>query len=110
MYTYKVACSQVGIEKEVIPKVCELAGYAKDSDDTLAPGHSMSNMMALIMARDHKNESIRADGLSKPMTLYTSKESHYSISKNTALTGIGRNHLRLVNTNDNGEMLAYHLD
>jgi len=110
MYTYKVAGPQVGIEKQVLNNICDLAGYAKDSDGTLAPGGSMSNMMALIMARDFKNETIRAEGLSKPMTLYTSAESHYSISKNAALTGIGRNQVRMVNTNTKGEMLADHLD
>ncbi len=110
MYTYKVAGPQVGIEKQVLKNICELAGYNKKSDGTFAPGGSMSNMMALIMARDHKNESIRAEGLSKPMTLYTSIESHYSISKNAALTGIGKNQVRFVNTNDKGEMLVEHLD
>ena len=110
MYTYKVAGPQVGIEKQVLKNICELAGYSKDSDGTLAPGGSMSNMMALIMARDFKNETIRAEGLSKPMTLYTSEASHYSIAKNAALTGIGRNQVRLVNTNSKGEMLAEHLE
>jgi len=110
MYTYKVAGPQVGIEKQVLKNICELAGYPKNSDGTLAPGGSMSNMMALIMARDHKNDSIRAEGISKSMTLYTSKESHYSISKNAALTGVGRNQVRLVATNKHGEMLAEHLE
>ncbi|WP_299106579.1 pyridoxal-dependent decarboxylase [uncultured Winogradskyella sp.] len=110
MYTYKVAGPHVGIEKQVIHNICELAGYSIDSDGTFAPGGSMSNMMALIMARDFKNASIRAEGLSQSMTLYTSRESHYSISKNAALTGIGRNQVRLVNTNNKGEMLAEHLD
>ncbi|WP_179317326.1 pyridoxal phosphate-dependent decarboxylase family protein [Winogradskyella undariae] len=110
MYTYKVAGPQVGIEKQVLKNICELAGYSKNSDGTLAPGGSMSNMMALIMARDHKNEAIRAEGLSKPMALYTSAASHYSISKNAAMTGIGRNQVRLVNTNSKGEMLAEHLE
>ncbi|WP_179005064.1 pyridoxal phosphate-dependent decarboxylase family protein [Winogradskyella forsetii] len=109
MYTYKVAGPQVGIEKQVLKNICALAGYADNSDGTLAPGGSMSNMMALIMARDHKNEYIRAEGLSKPMTLYTSAASHYSISKNAALTGIGKNQVRLVNTNSKGEMLVEHL-
>ena len=110
MYTYKVAGPQVGIEKQVLKHICALAGYSKNSDGTLAPGGSMSNMMALIMARDHKNESIRANGLSKSMTLYTSAASHYSISKNAALTGIGRNQVRQVNTNSKGEMLSEHLE
>ena len=110
MYTYKVAGPQVGIEKQVIKNICSLAGYNENSDGTFAPGGSMSNMMAMIMARDAKNESIRAEGSTPKMTLYTSSASHYSISKNAALTGLGRNQVRLVNTNDKGEMIADHLD
>lgn len=110
MYTYKVAGPQVGIEKQVIKNICALAGYAKNSDGTLAPGGSMSNLMALVMARDFKNGSIRAKGHNNKMTLYTSAESHYSISKNAALTGVGRNQVREVNTNTKGEMLADHLE
>ena len=51
----------------------------------------MSNMMAMIMARDAKNPNLRAEGQTKPMTLYTSEVSHYSISKNAAIAGIGKN-------------------
>lgn len=110
MYTYKVAGPQVGIEKQVLKNISALAGYSDNSDGTFAPGGSMSNMMALIMARDAKNEDIRAQGLTSKMTLYTSAASHYSIAKNAALTGIGREQVRLVNTNKKGEMLAEHLD
>ncbi|MCA0151835.1 pyridoxal phosphate-dependent decarboxylase family protein [Winogradskyella vincentii] len=110
MYTYKVAGPQVGVEKQVLKNICKLAGYSEDSNGTFAPGGSMSNMMALIMARDFKNESIRTLGLQQSMTLYTSNESHYSISKNAALTGIGRNQVRYVNTNEKGEMLSDHLE
>lgn len=110
MYTYKVAGPQVGIEKQVLKSICELVGYHSNSDGTLAPGGSMSNMMALIMARDHKNETVRVNGVTNTMVIYTSSESHYSIAKNAALTGIGRNQVRLVNTNEKGEMLAKHLE
>lgn len=110
MYTYKVAGPQVGIEKQVLKNICKLAGYPTKSDGTFAPGGSMSNMMALIMARDAKNKDVRAKGLSEKMILYTSAESHYSIAKNAALTGIGREQVRLVNTNEKGEMLACHLE
>lgn len=110
MYTYKVAGPQVGIEKEVLRKVCELTGYNKDSDGTFAPGGSMSNFMAMLMARDSKNNAVRAEGVNKPMTLYTSESSHYSISKNAAFGGIGKNQVRLVKTNEKGEMQASHLN
>ncbi|APY07898.1 cysteine synthase [Winogradskyella sp. J14-2] len=110
MYTYKVAGPQVGIEKQVLKNISKLAGYPENSDGTFAPGGSMSNMMALIMARDAKNEYIRLKGLTSKMIVYTSAESHYSIAKNAALTGIGREQVRLVNTNDKGEMQASHLE
>ena len=52
MYTYKVAGPQVGIEKEIIDNICKLSGYKKYSGGTLAAGGSMTNFMALLMARD----------------------------------------------------------
>jgi len=110
MYTYKVAGPQVGIEKQVLNNICELINYPKGSDGTFAPGGSMSNMMAMIMARDAKNESVRRQGMSKKMIAYTSSESHYSISKNAALTGIGRDNVRFIDTNEKGEMLSTHLE
>lgn len=110
MYTYKVAGPQVGIEKEIIRNIAKLAGYPKDTDGTLAAGGSMTNMMAMLMARDKKSKSVRTEGLTQKMTLYTSEASHYSVSKNAALTGIGKNQVRFVNTNTKGEMMANHLD
>ncbi len=109
MYTYKVAGPQVGIEKMVLRSICNLVGYNEDSDGTLAPGGSMSNMMALIMARDFKSSNIRTQGMTQKMTLYTSEASHYSIAKNAALIGIGRDQVRLVKVNSKGEMMAENL-
>ena len=109
MYTYKVAGPQVGIEKQVLRNISKLAGYDENADGTFAPGGSMSNLMALVMARDAKNEYIRSKGISRKMTLYTSEESHYSIAKNAALTGIGRDQVRLVKANEKGEMVVSHL-
>ncbi|WP_431156504.1 pyridoxal phosphate-dependent decarboxylase family protein [Winogradskyella poriferorum] len=109
MYTYKVAGPQVGIEKQVLRNISKLAGYDENANGTFAPGGSMSNLMALVMARDAKNEYIRSKGISRKMTLYTSEESHYSIAKNAALTGIGRDQVKLVKANEKGEMLVSHL-
>ena len=106
MYTYKVAGPQVGIEKQVLRNISKLAGYDENSDGTFAPGGSMSNLMALVMARDAKNKHVRSRGISEKMTLYTSEESHYSTAKNAALTGIGRDQVRLVKANEKGEMLV----
>ena len=104
MYTFKVAGPQVGIEKEILRKSCDLIGYGKEADGTFAPGGSMSNFMAILMARDAHNASIKYQGVLQKMTAYTSVESHYSTSKNAAFIGIGREQVRYVATNEFGQM------
>jgi len=110
MYTYKVAGPQVGVEKIILRKICDTIGYPITSDGTFAPGGSMSNFMAVLMARDHTNPKAKTEGLSNKMTLYTSECSHYSIAKNAAFIGVGRNQVRAIKANDVGEMMAYELE
>lgn len=105
MYTYKVAGPQVGIEQEIIRQSCDLIGYGAKSNGTFPTGGSMSNYMALVMARDAKDPKCRLEGMSKPLTVYTSKESHYSNSKNVSFTGIGRNNIRYIKADSKGRMI-----
>ncbi len=104
MYTYKVAGPQVGIEQEIIRKSCDLVGYGPQSNGTFPTGGSMSNYMALVMARDAKDPNCRLDGMTKPLIVYTSKLSHYSNSKNTSFAGIGRNNIRYIEADSKGRM------
>jgi sulfinoalanine decarboxylase/sulfinoalanine decarboxylase/aspartate 1-decarboxylase len=104
MYTYKVAGPQVGIEQEIIRQSCNLVGYGSKSNGTFPTGGSMSNYMALIMGRDAKDPNCRLNGMTKPLIIYTSKESHYSNSKNASFAGIGRNNIRYIETDDEGRL------
>lgn len=110
MYTYKVAGPQVGIEQEIIRQSCDLVGYGSQSNGTFPTGGSMSNYMALIMARDAKDPKCRTEGMSKPMVVYTSKESHYSNAKNASFAGIGRNNIRYIQADDFGRMIPDKLE
>jgi sulfinoalanine decarboxylase/sulfinoalanine decarboxylase/aspartate 1-decarboxylase len=105
MYTYKVAGPQVGIEQEIIRQSCQLIGYGSSSNGTFPTGGSMSNYMALIMGRDAKDPECRFKGISKPMIVYTSKESHYSTSKNVSFAGMGRNNIRYIKADAKGRMI-----
>lgn len=105
MYTYKVAGPQVGIEQEIIRQSCQLIGYGSSSNGTFPTGGSMSNYMALIMGRDAKDPGCRFKGMSKPMIVYTSKESHYSTSKNVSFAGMGRNNIRYIKADAKGRMI-----
>lgn len=109
MYTFKVGGPQIVLEQEIINRIKHMVGYDDQAGGTIAPGGSMSNLMAMLMGRDRFNRDIRVDGIVVPMTIYTSKESHYSIPKNASFIGIGRNQLRFIDTNDKGEMDATEL-
>ncbi|MFK7782534.1 pyridoxal phosphate-dependent decarboxylase family protein [Psychroserpens sp.] len=110
MYTYKVAGVQVGIEKVILQHICNHIGYGEDSDGTIAPGGSMCNYMAMLMARDAYDEKIRNDGVSKKLIAYTSDASHYSVTKNASFIGIGRHQVRAIKTNAQGELLVEDLE
>lgn len=104
MYTYKAAGPQVGVEKVVLKAVCEMIGWDENSDGTFAPGGSMTNYMSMVMARDAFNQDIRYKGVHQKLTVYTSKESHYSIPKNAAFSGIGRDQVRYIPTDKYGKI------
>jgi sulfinoalanine decarboxylase/sulfinoalanine decarboxylase/aspartate 1-decarboxylase len=110
MYTYKVAGPQVGIEQEIIRQSCDLVGYGPMSNGTFPTGGSMSNYMALVMARDAKDPDCRLTGMSKPLVVYTSKESHYSNAKNVSFAGIGRNNIRYIEADSKGQMIPEKLE
>lgn len=110
MYTYKVAGPQVGIEQEIIRRSCDLVGYGPQSNGTFPTGGSMSNYMALVMARDAKDPDCRNVGMTKPLVIYTSKESHYSNAKNSSFAGIGRNNVRYIPADAEGRMIPAELE
>ena len=105
MYTYKVAGPMVGVEKEIIHRTADLLGYDKQADGTIVTGGSLANFMAMVMGRDRFQDSIRDEGVSRKMTLYTSEDCHYSIAKNASLMGTGREQVRFVKTDEKGRMI-----
>ena len=90
MYTYKAAGAQIGVEKVILRKVCTMLGWDNQAEGTFAPGGSMTNYMAMVMARDNFDAAIKSKGVKQSLMVYTSKESHYSIPKNASFSGIGR--------------------
>jgi sulfinoalanine decarboxylase/sulfinoalanine decarboxylase/aspartate 1-decarboxylase len=110
MYTYKVGGPQVGIEKEIIKKSSALIDYGTNYGGTFAAGGSMSNLMALLMARDQADKRVIGGGVRQKMTAYTSEASHYSVPKNAAFAGIGRDQVRFIATNEKGLMQVDELE
>lgn len=104
MYTYKVGGVQVGIEKEILNQVITKIGYGNEAAGTFPAGGSMSNFMGILMARDRMDEQGKNQGVAKDLIAYSSAESHYSIEKNAAFIGIGRDGVRKIPADSTGKM------
>ena len=105
MYTYKVAGPQVLIEREVLERMQARASMA-GGDAMFTPGGSMSNLAAMIVGRNEMAPDAREEGFDgKGRTIYTSAQSHYSVRKNSAMLGVGRENVRTVGVDPQGRML-----
>jgi sulfinoalanine decarboxylase len=104
MATYKIAGPQVAVEKEIIKQVNKLIGYPEGCGGTFPTGGSMANFMSLVMARDKKDVEIKNKGMQGKLIAYTSVNSHYSLAKNIAFAGIGRDNIRYIKSNKVGQI------
>ena len=91
MFTYEIAPVFILMEHEVLKKMREIIGF-KEGDSILAPGGSISNMYALMIARhklfpQHKKYGMRA--IKGQLMMYTSQHHHYSIKGGASAIGLG---------------------
>ena len=84
MFTYEIAPVFILMEHAVLKKMRDIIGFT-NGDSILAPGGSISNMYALMIARhkmfpQHKSHGMRA--IKGQLIMYTSKHvSHIFIYK-----------------------------
>ncbi|HED52968.1 MAG TPA: aminotransferase class V-fold PLP-dependent enzyme, partial [Phycisphaerales bacterium] len=110
MYTYKVAGVQVLIERVLLEHMANLAGLS-GGDGLFTPGGSMSNMAAMIIARNEADASVRNHGMTGGRrVVYTSAEAHYSVRKNAGMIGLGRENVRKVPVDAAGRMIPKELE
>ena len=104
MHTFKASGVQVLIERAVLRRMGALAGMP-DGDAMIAPGGSLSNLAALVMARNEALEGAREQGVGgRRAAVYASAASHYSIRKAAGLAGLGRDGVRTVPVDAEGRM------
>lgn len=104
MYTYKVGGPMIAVEKNILNKISELVGFKTETLGTIASGGSMTNYMGMMMARDKYDPDFRNKGQQVPLVGYSSIESHYSIAKNAAFCGLGRDNMRYILSDECGKM------
>ncbi len=104
MYTFKAGGPQVLLERACINRMAAKVGF-DPGDGIFTPGGSLSNMAALIIARNEALEGSRESGLpGARLIVYTSEECHYSVRKGAGMVGIGRGNVRFVPADEHGRM------
>ena len=89
MYTHEVAPVATLIEKTLIKKMGTLAGF-KDHEGQFTTGGSNGNLMAMVMARYHKNPQVKTKGPEDTRyAVFVSEQAHYSIDKAAHILGMG---------------------
>ncbi|MGB8190423.1 MAG: aminotransferase class V-fold PLP-dependent enzyme [Chitinophagaceae bacterium] len=94
--------ADIYVEKQVLDWSKEMLGFSPDSSGLLTTGASMANLLALTVARNHFNASIRNQGLRQlqgQLVVYTSTETHNCVQKAIEMLGIGSENLRKIPVN-----------
>lgn len=99
MDTWDQSTGGTFIELKLIDWTLDILGYPKSGDGIFTSGGTQSNMMGLLLARDHyikNNYAIdpKMDGLpadASKFRVFCSEVSHFSLKKNLSLLGLGQN-------------------
>jgi len=104
MYTYKAGGPHVLVERKLLEHMASIVGM-EGAEGSFQAGGSLSNLVALLLARGEAFPAWRDEGPRdlRPV-LYTSSESHYSISRSAGILGIGRANLRRIEVDERGRM------
>ncbi len=107
IYTYEVAPLLTLIEKECVLELGKLIGFDNSKiDGTFAPGGSISNMLAMVIARDNKFPEAKEKGLRHlpEFRIFVSDQAHYSFLKGAMVFGFGTESVVKVKTDEAGRM------
>ncbi|TDU86636.1 L-2,4-diaminobutyrate decarboxylase [Kribbella voronezhensis] len=110
MDTYDSGPATLAIEQWVVRSLAGLAGFGTEADGVLTPGGSISNLLALLIARDSAAGLAGIDarrdgvqGLAKPV-VFCSELAHFSIQRACAALGLGEDAVVPIATDDDFRM------
>ena len=111
MYTYEMSPVATLMEIELLNKMSGLVGY-KHGGGTFVPGGSSGNFLAMLAARHFRMPEVMSSGLFgvSPMTVFVSRDCHYSMVKSANQLGIGMSNIIKVDVDKDGRMIPDALD
>lgn len=92
------------VERQVVEWLKEMMGFPAQASGILLSGCSVANWSALAVALNAKAEvDVAVEGLGalpRPMVLYASDQTHFSIRKAARTLGLGERALRIIPADD----------
>jgi L-2,4-diaminobutyrate decarboxylase len=112
MDTWDQSAGGTFIELKLIDWTLKILDYPKNGDGIFTSGGTQSNMMGLLLARDHYIKTHygidpKMDGLPQEASKFKilcSEVSHFSLKKNLSLLGLGQNAVVAVAVDQNFRM------
>ncbi|WP_370898469.1 pyridoxal phosphate-dependent decarboxylase family protein [Chryseobacterium gossypii] len=94
------------MEQKLIEWTCREIGFGRSSDGIFTSGGSQSNLMGMLLARDHYalkhfHHNIKKDGLpgnACRFRIFVSDAAHFSIQKSASILGLGEQAIVKVRT------------
>lgn len=118
MHAWEAGPFALELERRLIAELAELVGYGSTAGGTVTAGGSISNIMAMLVARDNVYQrrfgsTAFESGIGSrpchPVVLCTDT-SHFSMDRGAGISGIGGSAILRVPTDRQGRMLPEHAD
>ncbi|KAI9764958.1 MAG: hypothetical protein M1839_005686 [Geoglossum umbratile] len=106
VHVYRVSPALTLIEKSTSRNLAQRFGLKGDFiGGTTQPGGSISNATSLVIARNALFPCTKTEGNgSLKLAIFTSVDSHYSVSKAAMMCGLGTSNVQMVPINRKGQM------
>lgn len=104
--TYQISPALTQIETWCIHQILKKIGYSSQHKPygLFTTGGSNSNLMGMLVARNHFHKSIKLQGNKENMVAFISEDAHYSFLKASNVIGVGEKNLITIKTDDQGKM------
>ncbi|MGO3327678.1 pyridoxal phosphate-dependent decarboxylase family protein [Gordonia sp. (in: high G+C Gram-positive bacteria)] len=114
--TYDSGPATLAIENWTITALARLAGFGPSAGGVFGPGGSFSNLLAMLIARDHAAAKLRIDtrhhgvaALPRPL-VFCSRVAHFSINRACATLGLGESAVVAVDVDHHHRMIPAALE
>lgn len=112
MFTYEVSPVFIIMEHQVLKRMRHIIGFHR-GDSVMAPGGTISNLYAVIVARYKAYPEYKVRGptaLPGELVIFTTDQGHYSMKMAAMVCGLGTSNCIYVPSDKSGKMLPSELE